>query len=124
LELAVVIGRLLDELSIRYVIGGSVAASLYGEPRSTLDLDVMIEADEGGVIALAETLHGDFFVDRDDAAAAARTATSFSAIHLATSLKVDFFLAEKAPFAREQRLVAAPLRWDASSTPFSTHPRT
>lgn len=35
----------LDDLGIGYVIGGSVAASLLGVLRSTLDLDIMIDCD-------------------------------------------------------------------------------
>jgi hypothetical protein len=38
-SVAVIVAAILDEIRIAYVIGGSVASSLMGEPRSTLDLD-------------------------------------------------------------------------------------
>jgi hypothetical protein len=37
---------LLDRLDIDYAIGGSVAAMSYSEPRFTVDIDIMISADE------------------------------------------------------------------------------
>lgn len=40
LTLAREITALLDTLGIDYVIGGSVASSLVGEPRATVDLDL------------------------------------------------------------------------------------
>jgi hypothetical protein len=102
LALAARITRILAEMGIRYVIGGSVASSLIGEPRSTLDLDIMIEVDEGTARALAARLKEDFYVDDDDAADAVRFRSSFNAIEYATSMKVDFFPAEPTSFARGQ----------------------
>jgi hypothetical protein len=75
---------------------------MYGEPRSTLDLDMMIDADEKKVAGLVERLRDEFYVDRDDALEAARQRTSFSAIQTATSMKIDFFLTERESFAKEQ----------------------
>jgi hypothetical protein len=75
---------------------------MYGEPRSTLDLDMMIDADEKKVAGLVERLRHEFYVDRDDALEAARRRTSFSAVQMATSMKIDFFLTERESFANEQ----------------------
>jgi hypothetical protein len=102
IALATAVAKFLDELRIPYVIGGSVASSLYGEPRSTLDLDMMIDADEKQVAELVARLRDEFYVDRDDALEAARQRTSFSAIQTATSMKIDFFLTENEPFAQKQ----------------------
>ncbi len=52
LTLATGIAAILDRLGIRYVIGGSVASSIWGEPRATIDLDLMIEADEFSAASL------------------------------------------------------------------------
>ena len=35
--------RILEALGIRYMIGGSLASSLYGVPRATQDVDVVVE---------------------------------------------------------------------------------
>jgi len=36
--------RLLDELGVRYVVVGSFASSARGQPRSTIDADVVAES--------------------------------------------------------------------------------
>jgi len=94
LATAGLVAGLLEALGIPYVIGGSVASSVLGEPRSTLDLDLMIDADEGRVRALVETLRDEFYVDLDDALAAVRGWSSFNAIRYDSVMKVDFFIAE------------------------------
>ena len=78
--LAAMIGTILENLNLRYVIGGSVAASIYGEPRSTLDLDLMIEADREAVRTLVRQLAAEFYVEEEDA---------IHAIHLRSALKID-----------------------------------
>lgn len=100
--LASLVARILDKAGLRYVIGGSVAASIYGEPRSTLDLDIMIEADEQSVRALVIQLAGEFHVDEQAAVDAVRQRGTFNAIHLASAMKVDFFIAEDDARTREQ----------------------
>jgi hypothetical protein len=96
-ELAVRIGEMLDSLGIRYVIGGSVASMLYGEPRMTLDLDVMIDADERSVLEIVQRLTHDFYVEADDALQAVRHRSSFNAIRFDDLMKVDFFVPERRP---------------------------
>jgi len=98
--LAAHVASILEDLGIRYVIGGSVAASILGEPRSTLDIDIMIEVDEAQARALAKRLRDDFYVDELDAVESVRNTSSFNAIHYGTSTKIDFFPAEA--FARPQ----------------------
>lgn len=101
LDVAAEIAAILDRLGIPYVVGGSVAASLVGEPRSTLDLDVMIDAGPDDAARLARALGESCYVDEATAVEAARRRSAFNAIHLASSLKIDFFFAEDAAFARE-----------------------
>lgn len=101
-RLATSIATVLESLGIRYVIGGSVASSMYGEPRSTLDLDIMIEVDEAKVLALVDRLRADFYVDDEDALEAVRRHLSFNAIEFSSAVKVDFFVAEDEDFARCQ----------------------
>lgn len=96
------IGEILSALGIRYVIGGSVAATLYGEPRATLDLDVVIDADASAALRVVDALKRDFYVEEEDALQAVRHGSSFNAIHFDAGLKIDFFIAQKSPAVREQ----------------------
>lgn len=101
LAIAALIVDALERAGLRYVIGGSVAASLMGEPRSTLDLDIMIERDVEKTRALVNELLESCYVDRESAIGAARERRSFNAIHLQTSMKIDFFVAEDSRLAEE-----------------------
>ena len=102
LAMAAILAAHLDDLGIRYMIGGSVASAYHGEPRSTLDLDLVIDADESQVRALADRISPEFYVDVDDAVDAVQHGTSFNVIHYETSTKVDLFVAERRPGVREQ----------------------
>lgn len=127
IAIAADVAAILEDLGIRYVIGGSVASSVMGEPRSTLDLDLMIEAGEPLVRSLVARLSETFYVDEQDAVESFGRGSSFNAIHFATSIKVDFFPAE--PFAtrqlaRRQRVVVRsdlrPLYFYAPEDSFSS----
>ncbi len=101
LAVAAVVGQILERVGLRYVIGGSVAASLMGEPRSTLDLDIMIEHDIEKTDLLALELSESCYVDRESALTAAHQRGTFNAIHFGSSMKIDFFVAEDSILARE-----------------------
>lgn len=102
LTLATGIAVILDRLGIRYVIGGSVASSIWGEPRATIDLDLMIEADEPAAASLAKAMREEYYVDEGSAVTAVREQSSFNAIHYETSMKIDFFIAERGELSRSQ----------------------
>ncbi|HEX8251877.1 MAG TPA: hypothetical protein VF846_01925 [Thermoanaerobaculia bacterium] len=96
------IGAILSSLGIRYVVGGSVAAMIYGEPRMTTDLDIVVDADEKQVRALVAYLKDEYYIEEEDALQAVKYGSSFNAIHFEASLKIDFFVAEKRAAVREQ----------------------
>jgi hypothetical protein len=54
-----------EELGVASRVGGSVASSALGVPRSTLDVDVVCELEERHARPLAERLAGAFYVDGD-----------------------------------------------------------
>jgi hypothetical protein len=45
LALAVDVGRHFDALGVRWLVGGSVASSILGLPRATLDIDLVADLD-------------------------------------------------------------------------------
>lgn len=87
-----------DRLGIAYYIGGSVASSIYGEPRSTLDVDLGADLPESAVDELTSKWDQDFYVSVDAMRAAAQTGRSFNLIHFATAMKVDVFVTKGDPF--------------------------
>lgn len=68
----------------------------------TLDLDIMIEVNEAAARALAAALQGEFYVDADAAGEAVHHGSTFNAIHVASAMKVDFFIAEDRAAVRKQ----------------------
>ena len=91
-DLAVSLARLFEELGIPYVVGGSVASSLVGEPRSTVDIDIAVDMNEEALSAFVEGVRSSFYVPESDAERAVREHDSFNIIHNEGALKVDLFV--------------------------------
>lgn len=91
LDHVTLVGRELDALAIPWALGGSMAGSLLGEPRSTNDIDLAVRLDPPGVPALVEAVQDDYYAPLDALRAAAATHDSFNLIHLTSSFKVDLF---------------------------------
>ena len=102
LRAAAHMGGILESLGIRYVVGGSLASSIHGEPRLTIDLDVMIEVDEDSAVRLTEALGGTFYADPEAARDAVSHVSTFNVVDLETALKIDFFIAENDPAVEKQ----------------------
>jgi len=100
--IAIDTGARLDALGVPWVTAGSVASSIHGEPRSTMDVDMVIGLRLRDVKALAGALGGDYYVDADAMRAAVKSAGSFNAVHLASMIKVDFWVAGDDPFEAER----------------------
>ena len=43
IEITVLVAAILERLGVEYLIGGSLATSLHGIPRATLDADIMAD---------------------------------------------------------------------------------
>ena len=93
----------LDRAGIDYMITGSVASSLQGEPRSTHDLDFVLEIVEDQVASLASAFPSpEFYLNQESARAAIQSRGMFNLIHAAEGDKVDFWLLTDQPFDRSR----------------------
>lgn len=92
LELAADVARRLDRIGIPYVIGGSLASALVGEPRSTADVDIAVEMHAAMIEPLVEDVSADFYVPASAVAAAVEARSSFNLIDRRSALKVDVFV--------------------------------
>lgn len=92
----------LKAISVRYLVGGSLASSMHGIPRATHDVDLVVEMGPEHVAPLVAALQGAFYIDRDTIDEALKRRSSFNIIHLETMLKVDIFIAGSGAFAREE----------------------
>ncbi|HUP22611.1 MAG TPA: hypothetical protein VNB06_06685, partial [Thermoanaerobaculia bacterium] len=102
LRVCLEVARLFERLGVRYVVGGSLASSLHGVPRSTDDADLGAELREEHVRPLVEALEGRFYVDEERVRYAVRRGGSFNVIELSAMFKVDVFILGEGPLHREQ----------------------
>ena len=94
--------RLLEQLNIRYMIGGSLASMAYGEPRLTMDMDVVAELSADQARQLASSLGPEWYADEQSMVEALRQRGHFSLIHPSSGTKVDFFVPRPSARSRSQ----------------------
>ena len=113
-----------EEAGVEYLVGGSMASSMAGEPRSTMDIDFVIELTEAQVPLLVAALGDDFHADSKSIVRAVRERSSANVFHAPTSLKLDLFVLGPTPFERGQmrrrrrvRVASSPDRFLYTYTP-------
>lgn len=87
----------LDKLERSYFITGGFAVSVWGRPRATFDIDIVVKLVEPEVPKLAKMLRSvsEFgYIDEDTAKEAIRTNGEFNFIDPDTGVKVDFWVAK------------------------------
>ena len=93
----------LEEAGIEYMITGSIASSLQGEPRATHDLDVVVAVRDADVAAVLLAFPSPrFYVDEGAIAEAIRTEGMFNVIDVSEGDKVDFWMLTDEPFDRSR----------------------
>jgi hypothetical protein len=102
IAVALAVAHVLDSLGIRHTIGGSIASSIAGEPRSTIDIDIVVALRDPDVPALVSALSAEFYVDDEALRRAIRERSSANIIHQPTQVKVDLFVAGGTPLDEQQ----------------------
>ena len=92
----------LENLGVNYHIGGSVASSIYGIIRATIDADLVANLELKHVRPLVKLLEADYYIDEDSVRDAVKRRGSFNAIYLDTMLKVDVFIPKSRLFDQEE----------------------
>lgn len=109
------IADVFDRLQVPWVLGGSLASSLVGEPRSTLDIDVAVRLSESQVSGLLDAVEDDYYVSEVAVHGAIEQHGSFNLVHLASATKIDIFVLGPDPLDvrqmdRRERVEIAPGR--------------
>lgn len=102
IRVALQITDLLEQLGIRYLIGGSMASIVHGETRLTNDLDLVADIRGTHVKPLVAALTSEFYIDEQAITRAIRERSSFNLIQLAMMFKIDVFIFRDDDWAREQ----------------------
>jgi hypothetical protein len=104
--------EVLDRLEVHYCIVGSVASSVHGAPRTTMDIDLVADLRVDQLPALAAQLEGEFYADVETMEEAWKNGRGFNVIHLASSYKIDIFPLGRDEYSQEsfrrRRLAEAP----------------
>ncbi len=81
------------ELAVRvYPDAARLASGFSGEPRFTLDIDIVVALRQTDIDPLVARLGPAFYADRDAIGRAVRQRSSVNLIHLQTNIKVDLFV--------------------------------
>ena len=120
IDVALRVVRVLEDLDVAYTVGGSIASSLAGEPRSTIDIDIVAAIGARHVPGIVARLEGEFYVDPDALAWAVREKRSANLIHHDTQVKVDLFVAGGTPLDFQQ--LARRLDVDLGGRRLHVHP--
>jgi hypothetical protein len=89
-----------NRLGIAHALGGSMASSLHGIARFTLDADVAAEPFPDRIAEFAGSLPAPYYLSLEAIQEAHRQHGSFNIIHTEAGFKVDVFISALDPFAR------------------------
>lgn len=96
------VATILDRLAVPWVLGGSLASSIYGEPRPTNDIDLAVQISVDDIDRLVGAFEEDFYIDAGMISDAIRHSSSFNLIHYASSFKIDMFVSGDSILDRRQ----------------------
>lgn len=97
-ELLIKIAAILEKLGIDYCITGGFAVSLWGRPRSTFDIDLVVRLRIEDIAPLARHLRRlsrAGYLEESTAKEAAVKGGEFNFIHAESGIKVDFWVIKK-----------------------------
>jgi hypothetical protein len=111
----------LNALGVRYAVTGAVAAIVYGEPRLTTDIDIVLALEQREVARFSSAFDATVFYVPPQEALATEVARSshghFNIIHNPTFMRADIYLAGSDPLqawalmaARETMVAGRPIR--------------
>jgi len=102
IEITSLVVTVLEELQIRYLIGGSLASAIYGEPRATRDADILADIRTEHIEPLCEMLEPQFYIAKEAIESALKHRSSFNVIHLQSVFKVDIFVPKNRQFEEQE----------------------
>ena len=102
LYVALQMAEIFENLDIPYLVAGSIASSIYGEPRATQDIDMVAELKGHHIQSLIASTRNAFYIEKEDVIQAVSQHSSFNVIHLETMIKVDIFVLGSEAIDREE----------------------
>ena len=97
-ELTIDAVRRLSRARIAYLLTGSMASNYWGIPRTTHDLDFVVQLPVQSIPSLLHEFRDDFYLDEPAVRAALAPPYQFNAIDKRSALKIDFWMLRPNPF--------------------------
>jgi hypothetical protein len=94
-KLLLKIAKILEDLKIPYAVTGGFAVAVWGKPRFTADIDIIVELIPQNIKPLTKSLFlidKNVYVSEEAIEDALKRKTEFNFIHPQTGLKVDFWV--------------------------------
>ncbi len=110
--------EVLRKLKINYMIVGSVASTVYGKPRLTYDMDILVDLKETQIEDLAGSFNSDWYADAAMIKDAIAKNMPFNFIHIPSANKIDFFPAGSGEYEKEQFSNKIEQQFDEKRTAF------
>ena len=104
-KLLMKVTKILERLNISYLITGGIAVTVWGRPRATFDIDIVIELFNSQIpflINALKKLPKAGYVDEDAARSALEQKGEFNFIDLQSRLKVDFWIKKDNLFSKNE----------------------
>lgn len=104
IENLIKIAKILDQIKIPYYVTGGFAVSVYGHPRFTADIDIVIKMSNLAVRDFATKLQKIFpkgYVDENQISNALAEQGEFNIIDPESGLKIYFFITKNDEFEKE-----------------------
>lgn len=102
IEVTLIVTGVFETLDVPYLIGGSLASTLYGMVRTTQDSDIIAEMRLEHIQPFTSALEADFYLDQEMIVESIQRNSSFNIIHRDTMFKVDIFIPRPRPFLESQ----------------------
>jgi len=93
----------LHHLGLRYLVTGSIATVLYGEPRFTNDIDVVVMLSGDRIEELCRSFpQPEFYINPESVRRAVERSGQFDIIHPTSGLRLDVMVPAETPFNRSR----------------------
>jgi hypothetical protein len=94
---------MLDTAAVPYMLAGSFASAYHGTPRTTQDVDLVIDPGRETLDAfVSQALEAGYYVDRDHAHEALRQRRQFNVLDPRSGWKADLVVLKDRAFSREE----------------------
>lgn len=101
-EFLVRIGQCLDTAGIPFMVTGSHSSSHHGQPRTTNDVDVVIDPTEEQLARFLDLLGDRYYVSRESAQEALARRSMFNVVDFEDGWKADLIVRKDRPFSVEE----------------------